>query len=91
MLRNLSIRDREKGLSAGEKRMIHEGAPDPDLRAAPHTAGKSEEDAELMIDEVLDDAHGVKMRRRGLSPAAPHPPEARLPRSGSGSCAAPRR
>ena len=33
VLRNLAIRDREKGLSAGEKRMIHEGPADPDLRA----------------------------------------------------------
>ncbi len=33
VLRNLAIREREKGLSAGEKRMILEGASDPDLRA----------------------------------------------------------
>jgi predicted RNase H-like HicB family nuclease len=26
-----------------------------------HAAGKSEEDAELMIDDVLDGAHGVKL------------------------------
>jgi CarD family transcriptional regulator, regulator of rRNA transcription len=60
VLRNLSIRDREKGLSAGEKRMIHK-ARQILISELSHAAGKSEEDAELMIDEVLDDAHGVKM------------------------------
>ena len=35
VLRNLSIRDREKGLSAGEKRMIHKARQSPDLGAVP--------------------------------------------------------
>jgi CarD family transcriptional regulator len=60
VLRNLSIRDREKGLSAGEKRMIHK-ARQILISELSHAAGKSEEDAEVMIDDVLDGAHGAKM------------------------------
>ena len=33
VVRNLSIRDKDKGLSAGEKRMLTRAAPDPRLRA----------------------------------------------------------
>ena len=33
VVRNLSIRDKDKGLSAGEKRMLSAGPPDPRLRA----------------------------------------------------------
>ena len=33
VVRNLSIRDKDKGLSAGEKRMLQPGAPDPRLGA----------------------------------------------------------
>lgn len=60
VLRNLSIRDREKGLSAGEKRMIQK-ARQILISELSHATAKSEEDAGLMIDEVLDGAHGVKM------------------------------
>jgi CarD family transcriptional regulator, regulator of rRNA transcription len=60
VLRNLSIRDREKGLSAGEKRMIQK-ARQILISELSHATGKSDEDAGLMIDEVLDGAHGVKM------------------------------
>jgi CarD family transcriptional regulator len=60
VLRNLSIRDREKGLSAGEKRMIHK-ARQILVSELSHATGKSDEEAEVMIDEVLDGAHGVKM------------------------------
>lgn len=60
VLRNLSIRDREKGLSAGEKRMITK-ARQILISELSHATGKSEEAAEIMIDEVLDDAHGVKI------------------------------
>jgi CarD family transcriptional regulator len=60
VLRNLSIRDREKGLSAGEKRMIHK-ARQILISELSHAAGKTEADAEIMIDDVLDGAHGVKM------------------------------
>lgn len=60
VLRNLSIRDREKGLSAGEKRMIQK-ARQILISELSHATGKSDEEAGLMIDEVLDGAHGVKM------------------------------
>ena len=58
--KNLSIRDREKGLSAGEKRMITK-ARQILISELSHATGKSEEEAEIMIDEVLDDAHGAKL------------------------------
>ena len=60
MLRNLSIRDREKGLSAGEKRMIQK-ARQILVSELHYAIGKSEEDAETMIDDVLDGAHGEKI------------------------------
>jgi CarD family transcriptional regulator len=60
VLRNLAIRDREKGLSAGEKRMIVK-ARQILISELSFATGKGEEDAEAMIDGVLDDAHGVKI------------------------------
>ena len=60
VLRNLAIRDREKGLSAGEKRMLQRSRQILVSELAFATA-KSEADAETMIDGVLDDAHGVKV------------------------------
>ncbi len=57
VLRNLAIREREKGLSAGEKRMIQK-ARQILISELSYATGKSEEDAETMIDDVLDDAHG---------------------------------
>ena len=66
MLRNLSIREREKGLSAGEKRMIHK-ARQILISELSHAAGKSEEDAEI------DDRRRPRRRprrqagRRGLT------------------------
>ena len=60
VLRNLSIRDREKGLSAGEKRMIQK-ARQILISELSHATDKTETDAEIMIDDVLDSAHGVKL------------------------------
>jgi len=57
VLRNLAIRDREKGLSAGEKRMIQK-ARQILISELSYATSKTEEDAETMIDEVLEDAHG---------------------------------
>jgi CarD family transcriptional regulator len=57
VLRKLAIRDREKGLSAGEKRMIQK-ARQILISELSYATGKTEEDAETMIDEVLEDAHG---------------------------------
>jgi CarD family transcriptional regulator len=60
VVRNLSIRERERGLSAGEKRMITK-ARQILISEVAFATGKNEDDAELMIDGVLDDAHGVKI------------------------------
>ncbi len=60
VLRNLAIREREKGLSAGEKRMILK-ARQILISELSHATSKTEDEAEIMIDEVLDGAHGVKM------------------------------
>ena len=60
VLRNLAIREREKGLSAGEKRMILK-ARQILISELSHATDKTEDQAEVMIDEVLDGAHGVKM------------------------------
>ena len=60
VLRNLAIREREKGLSAGEKRMILK-ARQILISELSHATGKTEDEAEIMIDEVIDGAHGVKM------------------------------
>jgi CarD family transcriptional regulator, regulator of rRNA transcription len=60
VLRNLAIREREKGLSAGEKRMIQK-ARQILISELSYATGKSEEDAEVMIDDVLEEAHGSKL------------------------------
>lgn len=60
VLRNLAIREREKGLSAGEKRMIQK-ARQILISELSYATGKSEEDAEIMIDDVLEEAHGSKL------------------------------
>ena len=60
VLRNLASREREKGLSAGEKRMIQK-ARQILISELSYATGKTEEDAEIMIDDVLDEAHGSKV------------------------------
>ena len=60
VLRNLAIREREKGLSAGEKRMILK-ARQILISELSYATAKTEDEAEVMIDEVLDGPHGVKM------------------------------
>jgi CarD family transcriptional regulator len=60
VLRNLAIREREKGLSAGEKRMIQKARQI--LISELHSAtGNSEEEAEAMIDDVLEKAHSGRV------------------------------
>jgi CarD family transcriptional regulator len=56
VVRNLSIRERERGLSAGEKRMIQK-ARQILLSELAFATGGSEEEAEAMVDKVLDDSH----------------------------------
>ena len=60
VVRNLSIREREKGLSAGEKRMVVK-ARQILISELAFATGKSEDEAEAVIDGVLDDSHGVKV------------------------------
>ncbi len=60
VLRNLSIREREKGLSAGEKRMVLK-ARQILISELSYAAGVSEEEAEAMIDKVLEEAHGPRV------------------------------
>ena len=54
VVRNLSLREQEKGLSAGEKRMLTKSRQIlvSELSAA---VGKSDEDTELLIDDLLQD------------------------------------
>jgi CarD family transcriptional regulator len=59
VLRNLAIRDREKGLSAGEKRMITK-ARQILISELSFSTEKSEDEAEALIDGIHDDSHGVK-------------------------------
>ena len=56
VVRNLSIRDRERGLSAGEKRMIQK-ARQILVSELIHAMSESEEKAEAMIDKVLEESH----------------------------------
>ncbi len=60
VVRNLSIRERERGLSAGEKRMIAK-ARQILISELAYATNESEEKAEAMIDKVLDDSHGARI------------------------------
>ena len=56
VVRNLSIRDREKGLSAGEKRIVMK-ARQILVSELCYATDCDEEKAEAMIDKVLEDSH----------------------------------
>ena len=56
VVKNLSIRERSKGLSAGEKRMLAK-ARQILVSELVFAVGSTEEEAEGMIDRVLDEAH----------------------------------
>jgi CarD family transcriptional regulator len=60
VVRNLSIREREKGLSAGEKRMVVKARQILISELVYATEG-TEEKAEAMIDKVLDDSHKARV------------------------------
>ncbi len=60
VVRNLSIRDREKGLSAGEKRMVVK-ARQILVSELMFASDCSEEKATEMIDKVLDDSHAARV------------------------------
>jgi CarD family transcriptional regulator, regulator of rRNA transcription len=57
VVRNLSIREAQKGLSAGEKRMLAK-ARQILLSELVFAVGSTEEKAESMIDKVLEESHG---------------------------------
>lgn len=56
VVRNLSIREREKGLSAGEKRMVIK-ARQILISELTYATGSTDEKTQAMIDEVLDESH----------------------------------
>ncbi len=56
VVRNLSIRERDRGLSAGEKRMIAK-ARQILVSELTYATGGTEEKAEAMIDKVLEESH----------------------------------
>jgi CarD family transcriptional regulator len=58
VVRNLSLREGEKGLSAGEKRMLAK-ARQILVSELVFAVGAPEDKAENMIDKVLTEAHGV--------------------------------
>ena len=58
VVRNLAIREGEKGLSAGEKRMLAK-ARQILVSELVFAVEATEEKAEGMIDKVLEDAHQV--------------------------------
>lgn len=60
VVRNLSIRERERGLSVGEKRMITK-ARQILVSELAFATNESEDKAEAMIDKVLDDSHGARV------------------------------
>ncbi|MGZ4146990.1 MAG: CarD family transcriptional regulator [Actinomycetota bacterium] len=60
VVRNLSIRERARGLSAGEKRMITK-ARQILISELAFATNESEDKAEAMIDKVLDDSHGARV------------------------------
>lgn len=58
VVRNLAIREQEKGLSAGEKRMLAK-ARQILISELVFATGQPEEKAEAMIGKVLEEAHSV--------------------------------
>ena len=52
-MRDLWRRDKERGLSAGEKRMLVAGPPDPGQSELALAEGTNEDKAEVLLDEVL--------------------------------------
>jgi len=60
VVRNLSIRERERGLSAGEKRMIQK-ARQILVSELTYATDGTEEKAEALIDKVLDESHGTRI------------------------------
>ena len=60
VVRNLSIREREKGLSAGEKRMVAK-ARQMLVSELMFVTGDTEEESVASIDKVLEDSHRARV------------------------------
>ena len=60
VVRNLALRDADKGLSAGEKSMFVK-ARQILISELTYATGEGEEKAEAMIDKVLDESHGARV------------------------------
>ncbi len=61
VVRNLAIREGEKGLSAGEKRMLTK-ARQILVSELVFAVGATEDKAEGMVDKVLEEAHSVQLQ-----------------------------
>ncbi|MGH2691099.1 MAG: CarD family transcriptional regulator [Actinomycetota bacterium] len=61
VVRNLAIREGEKGLSAGEKRMLTK-ARQILISELVFAVGATEDKAEGMVDKVLEEAHSVQLQ-----------------------------
>jgi CarD family transcriptional regulator len=64
VVRNLAIRENEKGLSAGEKRLLAK-ARQILVSELVFAVGVVEEKAESMVDKVLEEAHSVVLEPSG--------------------------
>jgi CarD family transcriptional regulator len=64
VVRNLAIRESEKGLSAGEKRMLAK-ARQILVSELVFAVGVNEDKADGMIDKVLEEAHSVVLQASG--------------------------
>ena len=64
VLRNLAIREREKGLSAGEKRMLAK-ARQILVSELTFAVGSTEEKAEAMLDKVLEESYEELLQKSG--------------------------
>ena len=66
VVRNLAIREGEKGLSAGEKRMLTK-ARQILVSELVFAVGATEDKAEGMVDKVLEEAHSVSLEASSSS------------------------
>lgn len=64
VVRNLSWREKEKGLSAGEKRMLLK-ARQILLSELTFAVGGTEDKATAMVDKILDESHEVLLQKSG--------------------------
>ena len=83
VVRNLSLRDRDKGLSTGEKQMFVK-AKKILISELMYAKGLDEEETAEWLDEVLVSDVGTKKRAKAGAAAARAPPDVRLGRDRRG-------